>query len=155
MLVFRIKHRSTRTCTWMRERDSAASSSESTSSSTSTSLHSSKQQVDVVLESACCERTFQVFLMFQRYVWSVSDGCCICCNGYTRMLQVCSKCFIYFSDVCCKCVYLNVACILHICCLRFIRMLHILCNDFFKHFSSVFTSVLVICCKCLNYFKCI
>ena len=45
-------------------------------------------------ESACCNSMFQVFQMFQRYVVSVLCGCCksrsgycICCNGYTRMLQ--------------------------------------------------------------------
>jgi hypothetical protein len=36
-------------------------------------------------KSACCKCIFQVF---QRYVASVSYGCCICCNDYTHMLQV-------------------------------------------------------------------
>jgi hypothetical protein len=36
----------------------------------------SKQRVDVALESACYRRLFQVFHMFQRYVASVSYGCC-------------------------------------------------------------------------------
>jgi hypothetical protein len=65
---------------------------------------------------------FKVFQMFQKYVASVSDGCCksisgccICCNGCTRMLQrsvpdVSSV----FSDVCYKCVYLNIEYVSHI-----------------------------------------
>jgi hypothetical protein len=43
------------------------------------------------VKNACCKLQFQVF---QRYVASVSDGCCksgsgccICCNGCTPMLQ--------------------------------------------------------------------
>jgi hypothetical protein len=54
---------------------------------------SSKQQ-DVVLESACCKLLCKVFQIFQRYVASISYGCCknrlrccICCNGCTRILQ--------------------------------------------------------------------
>jgi hypothetical protein len=34
----------------------------------------------------CCECMFQMFQLFQTYVASVLSGCCICCNGYTRML---------------------------------------------------------------------
>jgi hypothetical protein len=44
--------------------------------------------------SACCKHMFQVFQIFQRYVASVSDGCCksrsgccTCCNVYIGMLQ--------------------------------------------------------------------
>jgi hypothetical protein len=75
-------------------RHSIASTSMPASSSASTSLHFlSKQQVDVVLENICCKCLFQVFWIFQRYIASVSYGCCknksrccICCNGCTRML---------------------------------------------------------------------
>jgi hypothetical protein len=48
----------------------------------------------VFVESVCCKRMFRVFQMFQRYVASISDGCCknrsgccIYCNSCTRMLQ--------------------------------------------------------------------
>ena len=41
-----------------------------------------------------CERLFQLIQIFKSYVASVlygycksRSGCCICCNGYTRMLQ--------------------------------------------------------------------
>jgi hypothetical protein len=68
-------------------------------------------------ENACCKRMFQVF---QMYIVSVSDvycksrsGCCICCNGYTHMLQV---------------FYLNVAYISHV---------HICCSDY-KHMLQVY-----------------
>jgi hypothetical protein len=37
-------------------------------------------------ENTCCKCMFQVFQMFQMYVASVLYGCCICCNGCTRML---------------------------------------------------------------------
>jgi hypothetical protein len=63
------------------------------SSSVSTSLHSSKAASKCGTESACCKRMFQVFQMFQRYVASISYGCCksrsrccICFNGCTHML---------------------------------------------------------------------
>jgi hypothetical protein len=35
---------------------------------------------------------------------------------YTYVASVCSKCFICFSDICCKYVYLDVAYVSHICC---------------------------------------
>jgi hypothetical protein len=88
------------------------------------------------VKNAGCERMFQVF---QRYVASVSygcckcnrSGCCICCNGYTPMLQA----FVpnvssVFSYVCCKCVYLDVAYVSHIYCKCFLWMLHMFCNGF-------------------------
>ena len=71
------------------------------------------------------------FKIFQRYVTSVSygccksrSGCCICCSGCTRMLQA----FVpnvssIFLDVSCKCVYLDVAYVYHIYCKCFIWML--------------------------------
>jgi hypothetical protein len=81
---------------------------------------------------------FQVFQLFQRYVARVSYGCCksrlgccICCNGCTLMLQI----FVpnvssVFSDVCCKCVYLDVAYVSHIYFRCFIWMLRTCCNGF-------------------------
>jgi hypothetical protein len=79
---------------------------------------------------AWCRCTFQ---MFQTYVTSFSygccksgSGCCICCNGCTRMLQVSvPNVSSIFSDVCCKCVYMDVTYLSHICCKRFICMLRI------------------------------
>ena len=68
---------------------------------------------------------------------------------YTYVASFCSQCF----NVCCKCVYLNVARVSHICCMCFIWMLHIFCNGFFKRFRC-FTSVLDVCCKCFNLFEC-
>jgi len=58
------------------------------------------------------------------YVASISDGycksrsgCCTSCNGYTRMYQASvSNVSSVFSDVCCKCFYLDVAYVSHICC---------------------------------------
>jgi hypothetical protein len=52
-------------------------------------------------------------------VLAVSFGRCICCSGYTHILQVYVPNVSPISDVCCKCVYLDVAVIIHICCKRF------------------------------------
>ena len=83
--------------------------------------------------------------MFQRYVVTALDeccknrsGCCICCNGCTCMLQASViNVSSFFSDVCCKCVYLNVAYASHICCKYFIWMLRMFCNGF-QVFLQVF-----------------
>jgi hypothetical protein len=97
----------------------------------------------------CFKCMFHMFQLFQTYVTSVLSGYCICCSGYTCMLQVyvpnfspvsdlCYKCFIWMlhtlqyytcfrhilrasiqnilSDVCCKCIYLEVVVSIHICC---------------------------------------
>ena len=53
-----------------------------------------------------------------------------------------------FSDICSKCVYLDVAYVSHICCKCFIWMLHIFCNGFSSVFSGVFASVSDVCFKC-------
>ena len=49
-----------------------------------------------------------------------------------------------FSDVCCKCVYLDVAYVLQVCCKCFIWMLRM----FYSGFSYVFASVSDACFKC-------
>jgi hypothetical protein len=54
---------------------------------------------------------------------------------YTYVTSLCSKCFICFSDVCCKYVYLHVAYILHNIGSVLSWMLHIFCNDFLKCFQ--------------------
>jgi hypothetical protein len=41
--------------------------------------------------------------MLQPYVLCVSNICCICCNDYTRMLQVYNSNVSVISNVCCKC----------------------------------------------------
>ena len=105
-------------------------------------------------ESACCKRMFQVFQMFQRYVSSVSYGCCksrsgyhICCNGCTRMLQA------YVPNVssifrrCCNCVYLDAAYVLDIYCKCFILDITYVCNDF-QVYSGVFANALDTRFKC-------
>jgi hypothetical protein len=76
---------------------------------------------------------------------------------YTYVTNVCSQCFIYFSDICCKCVYLDVAYVSHICCNCFIQMLLVFAIVFkcFQVFLQVFrtyiASVLAVsdvCCMC-------
>ena len=74
--------------------------------------------------------------------------CCLCCNGCTRMLQhFVSNVLAIFLDVCCKCVYLDVAYVSHICCKHFIWMLRMF-YMVFKCFSGVFASVLDRCFTC-------
>jgi hypothetical protein len=91
---------------------------------------------------------FQVFQMFHWYIASVSYGCyksksrcCICCNGCTRMLQgSVPHVLSIFSDICCKCAYLDVTYVSHICCKCFIWMLCML-YKIFKCFFQVFLQV--------------
>jgi hypothetical protein len=84
--------------------------------------------------------------MSQRYVVRVSyeyykskSGCYICCNGCTRMLQISIPNILFvFSDVCCKCVYLDIAYALHLLSKRFIWLLRMCYNYFFRYFLHVF-----------------
>ena len=100
------------------------------------------------LELDCTFNMFQVFHMFYKHVASVSygycksrSGCCICCNGCTCMLHMSiPKVSSVSLDVCCKCVYLDVAYISHICCKYFILMLCMFAM-IFKCFQVFFVSV--------------
>ena len=87
--------------------------------------------------------------MLQRYVPDVSDvcvsvsyGCCKsrsgCCKSVPNVLSV------FFPDVCCKCVYLDIAYVSHICCSCFIWMLHTLAMAFkcFQVFCKFFGCML-------------
>jgi hypothetical protein len=68
-----------------------------------------------------------------------------------------------FSDICCKCFYLDVAYVSHICCKSFIWMLHMLhvycmcfiwmLHMFFNGYTHVFSGVSDVCCKCSNCFR--
>ena len=89
------------------------------------------------------------------YVASVLDkccksrlGCCIYCNGCTRMLQrsVTSVSSVFW-DVCCKCVYLDVAFVSHVSCMCFIWMLRMFAKVFkyFQVFFKCFRSMLQVC----------
>ena len=70
------------------------------------------------------------------------SGCCICCNGCTRMLKAyVLNVSCVFLDVCYKCVYLDVAYVSYICCKCFIWMLRM-----FTMVSSVFQCF----CKCFR-----
>jgi hypothetical protein len=77
------------------------------------------------------ENAQSIFQVFHLVVASVSCGCCksrlgccLCCNGCTCMLQeFVSNVSAIFPDVCCKCVYLDVAYFSHICCKCFMWML--------------------------------
>jgi hypothetical protein len=107
----------------------------------------------------------QVFQAFQICVAFVSYGCYKSNRGMLHMLHmlqlfqrhvasVCFECFrcfrgmfhLYSPDACCKCVYLDVAYVLHIhcmCfgCLRMVAMVLSVFQVFFKYFRSVFLSV--------------
>jgi hypothetical protein len=95
-----------------------------------------------------------VFQMFQWYVASVSrrccksrSGCCTCCDSCRCMLQASVRTVssVFFPNVRCKCVYLDVAYVLHICCKCFIYMLHMFYNGF-QMFFMIF-------CKCFIYLQ--
>jgi len=69
-----------------------------------------------------------------------------------KALHICCKHLVpnvssIFSDVCCKCVYLDVAYVSHICCKCFFSMLHIFAMVF-KCFRCFFVSVSDACVKC-------
>jgi hypothetical protein len=68
----------------------------------------------------------------------------VCCNRLILMFHL------FFSDICCKCVYLDIAYLLYICCNCFICMLCMYCNNFHV-FSRVFASILDVCLKCFIY----
>jgi hypothetical protein len=59
---------------------------------------------------------------------------------YKYVASLCSQCFICYSDVCCKCVYLDVAYVSQICYKCFIWMLRMFAMVFkcFKVFLQVF-----------------
>ena len=115
--------------------------------------------------SDMCKSMFQMFQLCQMYVSSVSyrccksrSGCCICCNDCTCMLQVSApNVSSIFLDLCCKCVYLDVAYVSHICCNCFIWMLYMFAIVF-QVFSRVFayvqahvsnvSSISYVCCNC-------
>jgi hypothetical protein len=85
---------------------------------------------------------------------------CIRCNGYTCMLQAfVSNVSSIFSYACCKCFYLDVTYVLHICLQVFLSgcRTYMFCNDFssvldifrkcFRRMFQVFHLSSDICCK--------
>jgi hypothetical protein len=52
-----------------------------------------------------------------------------------------------FLDVCCKCIYLDVSYVLHICYKYFIWMLSMFYNGF-QAFLCVFANISDVCCMC-------
>jgi hypothetical protein len=79
--------------------------------------------------------------MSEIYIVSVLYGCCkniccICSDGYTRMLQVSIQKVSSTSDICCKCfiwtlhmlqwLYTYVAVVIDICCKCIFKMFHLL-----------------------------
>ena len=70
-----------------------------------------------------------MFHLFQTYVASVLSICFICCNGYTRMLQV------FYLDV----AYVAVA--IHICCKRLFKKFHL----FQTYVASVYLGYYICC----------
>ena len=98
--------------------------------------------VSCVLD-VCCNWMLHVFHLNVASV--VSPGCCICCIGYTRMLQVyVLKCFICFRRM--LQVFLSVYCIccnaIHVCCKCMFQMFHL--------FQTYVASVLSGCCICCS-----
>jgi hypothetical protein len=78
------------------------------------SLHSSKQQLDATLEAyvaRLCLKCFRCFIvMLQVFHMDVAK---VDRDVAYNVASFCSQCFICFPDVCCKCVYLDVAYVSH------------------------------------------
>jgi hypothetical protein len=90
------------------------------------------------------KRMFKVFRMFYRYVASVSYGVIAKLDrdvaDATMLILVCCKLLfpmfhLFFSNISCKCIYLDVAYVSHICCKCFIWMCYV--YNGFKCFSDV------------------
>ena len=91
--------------------------------------------------------------VFQMYVSYVLSGCCICCNSYTRILQLC---FSNVSAVSSRCCMFSSGCC--ICCSGYTRMLQVYipkftyfrrsCKCFYLDVAYV-AVVIHICCKCM------
>jgi hypothetical protein len=85
----------------------------------------------------------------------------VCCKCFIWMLQwlytyvaiFCFQCFICFPDICCKCVYLDVAYVSHICLQVFLFRCYICFCNGFHVFSGVFSSVSYACFNCLSAFR--
>jgi hypothetical protein len=102
-------------------------------------------------------------LRLKAYVASVCFKCCRCFRDMLQVLHMdvakvdqnvayvamvvhvcCKRLFpmfhLFFPDVCCKSVYLNVAYVLHICCKYFIWMLRmfVMVSSVFQMFLQVF-----------------
>jgi hypothetical protein len=77
----------------------------------------------------------------------------VCCKRLFQMFHL-------FLDVCCKCVYLDIAYVSHISCKCFMWMLHMFLMTFssvlmcffckyFRHMFQVFHLFSDACCKCV------
>ena len=87
--------------------------------------------------------------MFRIDVVKVDRDYCICYNGYTCMLQASvSNVLSVLLDVCCKCFYLDVAYVSHICLQVFLPGCCICFAMTFQVFLGVFASVSNACFKC-------
>ena len=67
-------------------------------------------------------------------------------------ISSCSQCFICFLDVCCKCVYLDIAYVSHICLQVFYLDVAYVCNGF-QTFLGVFSCVSQACFKYFIYLQ--
>jgi hypothetical protein len=93
--------------------------------------------------------------MFQRYVASVSDGCCksrsgccICCNGCTCMLLVSQIFICVFRRILQVCLYGCCICFTYI-----LQVFYCVLLQLFFTFSGVFLNVLEVCFKCFIYLQ--
>jgi hypothetical protein len=71
---------------------------------------------------------------------------------YRYVASSCSQCFIRFSDVCCRCVYLDVAYVFtHMMQVFYLDVVYV--YNGFKCFSGVFASISDACFKCFICFQ--
>jgi hypothetical protein len=104
----------------------------------SSSVIRPSSKVTLHARNVCYKSMFQVFHMFHLNVVIIScgccknrSGCCIYCDFYVPNVLV------VFPDVCCKCVYLNVACVLSECCIYFAMAFSSIFRCFYKCFRRM------------------
>jgi hypothetical protein len=96
----------------------------------------------------CYKRMLQAYVSSVSDVASASDGCCIGCNGCTRMLQrsVTNISSVFFRRMLQVCLFGCCICFTHI-----FRVFYLDGCNGFQVFLGVFSSVLEACFKCFIY----
>jgi hypothetical protein len=131
-----------------------------------TSLDSPSYKEIFALKLHIASIFFRVFQMFQTYVVSVSygccksrSGCCICCNGCTRMLQapILNVSSVFFPTYVASVFIWMLHMFSHIRCKCFIWMLHMFTMTssvfrcfckYFRHIFQMFHLFSDVCCNC-------
>jgi hypothetical protein len=95
-----------------------------------------------------CWPKLHMFHVLQMYV---SSRCCICCNDYTRILQVYVSNISVVLNIYCKMLYTLQVYVSNICCKCFLSRCCICCNGYtsmLQVYVSNISAVLNVYCKC-------